>query len=88
MSDNVAKHRVDLLDGDEIPVHSAPHQARPTARKFAAAETGRVITGKVIEPETPGRAGPTVFDPKKDGSLRFCIDDRIPNAVTVRDSYL
>lgn len=27
------------------------------------------------------------FDPKKDGSLPYCIDDRKLKAVTARDSY-
>lgn len=36
---NLARHRINLLNDETRPVHSAPLQMRPTARRFAVAET-------------------------------------------------
>ena len=41
----------------------------------------------VIKPSTSPRSSPIVLVPKKDGSLRFCIDYRKLNSVTKKDVY-
>lgn len=46
---NVAKYEVNRLNKDVRPVHSALYQAGPSARESTAAESGQIITQKVIE---------------------------------------
>lgn len=41
-----------------------------------------------FEPEQTKRAFTVVFDPKKDGMPRICVDFRKINAVTTPDLYL
>ena len=41
----------------------------------------------MIEPLNSDWAAPVLFAPKKDGRLRFCIDYRRLNEITVKDSY-
>ena len=46
-----------------------------------------MLRAGVIKLATAEWASPVVFFPKKDGTMRFCVDYRKLNAVTVRDSY-
>lgn len=46
-----------------------------------------MLKAGVIKPSTSERAAPVVFEPKKCVTLRFCIDYRSVNEMTIRDSY-
>lgn len=82
---SVVKHRIELVKNDIKVVHSTSYLERPIKKSFSAAETGVLITEKVIEPLTTKYAASIVFVPEKDGSLRFCSYYERRNATIVRD---
>ena len=50
-------------------------------------EVERMLKASVIEPANSECAIPVVLITNPDGSVRFCVDYRKLNAVTVKDSY-
>ena len=80
------QHRIDLQPNAK-PVFQQPYRAGPRQRELEKTEVKRMLKEGVIEPCTSEWGSPIVFAPKKDGSLRFCIDYRKLNAVTIRDAY-
>jgi len=80
------RHHIELTPGAK-PVRVPPRRAGPKAREAEAAEVERQLAADVIEPTSSEWGFPVVLIPKKDGTLRFCVDYRMLNAVSKRDSY-
>ena len=83
---NVTDMRIDLVP-DAKPFKSAPYRAGPKTRELEQAEVDKQLKAGVIEPAMSEWAAPVLFAPKKDGKLRFCIDYRKLNSMTVKDTY-
>jgi len=81
-----AQRRIDLNAGAR-PVRFAPRRAGHTARVAETAEVKRQLESDVIEPTSWEWGFPVVLVPKKDGTLRFCVDYRLLNVVTKKDTY-
>ena len=56
-------------------------------RELIDFEVNKQLKEGFIEPAQSKWAAPVLFAPKKDGKLRFCVDYRKLNTMTVRDSY-
>jgi hypothetical protein len=79
-------HRIEVTPGSR-PVHCQPYRAGNRARIAEKEEINCMLAEKFIEPTTCEWASPIILVPKPDGSLRFCIDYRRLNAITVPDTY-
>jgi len=66
---------------------SQPYRASHASREVIAKEVQRQRDLGVIEPSSAEWAFPVVLVPKPDGTMRFCVDYRQLNEVTVRDVY-
>jgi hypothetical protein len=80
------QHRIQLTPGAQ-PVHAQPYRAGTRARAAEQEEIQKMLAQDVIEPATCEWASPIMLVPKPDGSLRFCVDYRRLNAITVPDTY-
>ena len=83
---NVTEHSIDLIPNAR-PFKSPPFRAGPKTRELEQFEVTKQLKAGVIEPAQSEWAAPVLFAPKKDGRLRFCIDYRKLNEMTVKDSY-
>ena len=83
---SVTQHRIELKPGS-TPVHTQPYRAGPKARQVEEEHVSKMLDAGVIEPANSEWASPVVLVPKLDGSLRFCVDYRKLNSLTVKDTY-
>ena len=82
----IAEHSIDLKE-DAKPFRSAPYRSGPKTRELEEFELKKQLDAGVIEPTVSEWGAPVLFVPKKDGRLRFCVDYRKLNDMTLKDSY-
>ena len=80
------EHRINVEAGTK-PIRSMPYRQGPAIREIVKVEITKMLDAGVIEPATSEWASPVVLVPKKDGSLRFCVDYRRLNTKTLADAY-
>jgi transposase InsO family protein len=81
---NAVRHHIPTIGA---PVATQPYRAGPRAREDIDREVNRMLNEKVIEPSSGEWASPVVLIPKPDGTVRFCVDYRRVNALTIKDQY-
>ena len=75
-----------------IETHGPPlcqpyRRQNPAVRREEMTQVQQMLASDVIRPSNSPWASPVVMVKKKDGSLRFCVDFRQLNAVTVKDVH-
>ena len=73
--------------GDAPPIALRPYRPPDKMREGVRQEIDRMLEMGVAEPSHSPWASPIVPVPKKDGTLRICVDYRRLNGITVADPY-
>ena len=82
---SLAEHRIET--GDNKPVKVPPRRV-PIHKRGEVEDTVKRLSDQgLIEPSTSPWSSALVLVKKKDGSLRCCVDYRLLNAATIKDSY-
>ena len=83
---NMLQHQIQLIPGSK-PVNSPPYRYAPAKRQVIENNLKEMKEEGIIEPSKSPWASPVVLAPKKDGTIRFCVDYRKLNGMTTRDAY-
>ena len=81
----VVEHRI--RTGRTEPIRQLPRRLPLAKREEAREMLEKMKKQGVIEPSNSPWSSPVVLVRKKDNSLRFCVDYRMLNDVTQKDSY-
>ena len=73
--------------GEAAPRGSHPYRIPNKLKEGVRAEVEKLVELGIVVPSTSPWASPVVPVPKKDGTVRVCIDYRKLNEVTVADPY-
>jgi transposase InsO family protein len=71
----------------DMPVSSRPYRFAHSEKIKVEEQIHSMLEKKVVSPSRSPWSSPVVLVRKKDGTIRFCVDYRKLNAVTVRDVY-
>ncbi|CAM4637279.1 unnamed protein product [Lepidochelys kempii] len=82
---NLTVHRVQT--GSHPPIRCSPFRVAGKTAQDLEREVRDMLALGVIQPSASPWASLVVLVPKKDGSVRFCVDYRKLKAITVSDAY-
>ena len=81
---NVVKHAINLKgEPVNLKMRRTPNSLKPIIKS----KIDEMLTHNIIRESTSPFASPIVIVPKKGGEMRFCIDYRKLNDITIKDRY-
>lgn len=82
---SVSRHEIRLET--RIPIHCHPYRKSLTERKQLQDEIQKLLDAKIIRCSRSPYASPVILVPKKDGSVRMCVDYRRLNLQTIPEKW-
>ncbi|XP_075919984.1 uncharacterized protein LOC142922927 [Petromyzon marinus] len=79
------RHHIDT--GDAAPIRQNPFRLSPAEKQHVKSAVDDMLKADIISPSTSPWGAPIVLVKKHDGSLRFCVDFRRLNKISVADAY-
>jgi transposase InsO family protein len=73
--------------GNAAPIKLKPYRTSKVEQEMIEQEVNELLSNNIIRESSSPWSAPVVLVDKADGSKRFCIDYRMINNVTVKDSY-
>jgi len=78
--------KVQLVEGTR-PIYVHPYRIPQSQKEIVEQHVQEMLEKDIIEPSNSPWSAPVLLVKKKDGSLRFCVDYRRLNAVTIPDRF-
>ena len=79
------EHKFELTDYK--PINKSPYRTSAKEKEIIKTQVNEMLEQQVIRPSKSDYASPVVLVKKKNGDMRFCIDNRALNAITVKDRF-
>jgi len=82
---NISKHEIRLQT--RVPIYSHPYRKSLRERDMLNVEITKLLQAKIIRKSRSPYASPVILVPKKDGSIRMCVDYRRLNLETLPEQW-
>ncbi|KAM0999125.1 hypothetical protein FF1_005867 [Malus domestica] len=79
-------HAIELEPGAKLP-SKLPYRISPPELEELRKQLNELLNAGYIQPSKSSYGAPVLFQRKKEGSLRLCIDYRALNKITIKNKY-